>query len=104
MPTPHPFELQGQSHSGWTRKHFEHIGRPWALLTIEQPDDVRSQVWPLDGDKRQPWPSWHIMSVDVILSVDAAVAVITTVYRAHTEGLLQGSKDAKAEIRRVLGC
>ena len=102
---PHPFELQPQAHYGWTRKHFEHQGRQWYLLTIEQPGKVKSQMGPMDNDKRPPWPSYHNLVLDdVVLTVDAAARIISMVYMAFTEGLLEGGATAKAEIRRVLGC
>lgn len=105
MREPVAFTTEVGPHKGWVRFLFETQGRPWSLLTIDNPDREPpfSYLSPKDNVRANPWPHYHIDKFDGILSVEAAVLVISRIYTAYSHGIDQGQVEAKAAFRKAIG-
>lgn len=105
MKEPVEYNTEIGPHKGWVRHLFATEGREWSLLTIDDPfrEPPFSYLSPKDDRKAQPWPSYHIEKFDGILTVAAAVLIITRVSIAYRQGIEQGKLVAKAEFREAIG-
>ncbi len=101
---PHPFEQYPSEHVGWDRKHFDYAQRTWSLLVINREDEQSSMISEVRGrSNAMPWPQYHHMNIDGLLTVDGAVAILSRVFAAYDDGALEGIKEARAGMRRTLG-
>lgn len=91
-------------HPGWTRTYFTCQSRPWNVLTTVGKDgSARSLLSPKDDIRDQPWPYFHIMALDGIITPDAAATIIIAVYSAYSSGKTAGVVAQRSAVRAVLG-
>jgi hypothetical protein len=100
-------EYQPGPHKGWDNYWFNYGGQRWSLLVIRDSENPSSQI-AREGDSDNPpwvetfWPSFHILSLPVCITPEAAHKIVMETMNAWRNGITQGRKDKVAEFRQWL--
>lgn len=93
-------------HKGWNHYMFERQGRRWSLLTIENDHEPgHSLISPecTHDERNPPWPHYHIMRLEGVVTALAAACLIDAVFNAFEQGVEKGQTLKQLEIRKTLG-
>lgn len=97
-----PYTEEVVEHQGWNTYCFQLLGRDWRLTTIDNGREPARSLLNNNAGTDDPWPSYDIMQLDGIVSVQACASIIHKVYNVFNLGKRRGENKARAEIRAAL--
>ena len=112
-----PYTVERGPHRGWTWYYFEYAQRRFKLLTqvgeergykvVDEDAKDKSTIYAEDDGHRtireQPWPSYHSMSFECLITIEAAITIVRAVFAAYHTGIDQGRVIAQQDIKKSLG-
>ena len=102
-PRNHPFEEIPDERAGYRNYRFHTVDRRWRLLTIEATEREPGYSMIICEEHAAPWSRNNHMVVDGVISVAAAVVIISRVFTGYTVGFENGYQQNRADVRKVLG-